>query len=72
MIRWPDFFPEPLRAQVYAVWLDAKVVFEHAKSLRTIRLEIVLLQCGLSPVLEFLRKVRATRPRGIGAEHLFR
>lgn len=58
MIRWPDFFPESLQAQVQAVWLDAKVVFEHAKSLPTIPMETALLKCGLAPVREFLRKVR--------------
>ena len=55
MLRWPDFFPEPLQAQVHAVWLDAKAVFEHAKSNRTVP---EARRAGRKRAGSFLRSVR--------------
>jgi hypothetical protein len=58
MIRWPEFFPEPRRAQVHVEWLEAKGLFNKMKHVPTVPIQTLLLGCGLAPVLVFLKIVR--------------
>ena len=58
MIRWPDFFSEQRQAQVHVEWHDAKELFTKLKQIPTVPIQTVLLGCGLSPVLVFLKIVR--------------